>query len=561
MGADSNGGVFGNNMHYVMADGLDKKGNVLIKDPLKKNIKSYPMQQILGGSKTAKYGTGDDTAESADGGVLGGIAGMFDSFDTMLSNAVSRAFGIEVNAPSASGSQGSSSGYVSGDDNPSKAWNFLKSKGFSDAAIAGVLGNLEAESGINPKNLENSYERKLGHTDDTYTRAVDTGAYKTFNSDRAGYGLAQWTSAGRKKGLYDLAKSRGTSVSDIGTQLEWLYQEFIGRGLGDKLIKTNSVKDMSTWMLQKFEIPKDYKKQYMVDKRYNLSQKWYDKFAGGKAGGSGTYNSSYGGLDDFFLKNIPGAKKTQSYKAVAHPGLDFGAPAGSTIRTPVAGSVALNQFNNSYGNYIKVKDGKGNNHTFAHMLKPSPLPVGQTVRVGDVVGQVGSTGNSTGNHLHYDIWSGNKRIDPYAYFTNGMGPGLGANALATGAKGINYKIGNGYGNNAISQMAKTSNYRILRSNQDAQSDMTMGLLSSKLDRVAASAQESTVITQLTAVMGEMLVVLKNIETNTGKPAIVAKSDTYNDNRQTPSVPTARPEAARTSISAGTYMIDQLTSKV
>lgn len=52
------------------------------------------------------------------------------------------------------------------------------------------MGNLFAESGLNPKNLQNSYEKKLGYNDVTYTQAVDDGTYNNFVKDSAGYGLA-----------------------------------------------------------------------------------------------------------------------------------------------------------------------------------------------------------------------------------------------------------------------------------------------------------------------------------------------------------------------------------
>ena len=77
-------------------------------------------------------------------------------------------------------------------------WNFLRCKGLSPAGAAGLMGNLYAESGLNPQNLQNSYEKCLGFTDTAYTAAVDSGAYSNFVHDSAGYGLAQWTYWSRK---------------------------------------------------------------------------------------------------------------------------------------------------------------------------------------------------------------------------------------------------------------------------------------------------------------------------------------------------------------------------
>ena len=79
------------------------------------------------------------------------------------------------------------------------------------------MGNLKAESALNPKNLQNSYEKKLNYTDDTYTLAVDNGilSREAFSKDSAGYGLAQWTYWSRKQGLYDYIKGQNRSIGDL----------------------------------------------------------------------------------------------------------------------------------------------------------------------------------------------------------------------------------------------------------------------------------------------------------------------------------------------------------
>ena len=56
-------------------------------------------------------------------------------------------------------------------------WDFLKAEGFSDFGVAGLMGNLLAESGLRPNNMEDQYQSKLGYNDDSYTRAVDNGTY------------------------------------------------------------------------------------------------------------------------------------------------------------------------------------------------------------------------------------------------------------------------------------------------------------------------------------------------------------------------------------------------
>ena len=108
---------------------------------------------------------------------------------------------------------------------PQKVWNFLKQKGLNDYGIAGLMGNLYAESGLKPTNLQNTYERSLGMTDAEYIASVDAGVYNNFVKDSAGYGLAQWTYWSRKQAMLNYHKAAGKSIGDLNTQLEFLVKE------------------------------------------------------------------------------------------------------------------------------------------------------------------------------------------------------------------------------------------------------------------------------------------------------------------------------------------------
>lgn len=121
------------------------------------------------------------------------------------------------------------------------------------------MGNLFAESGLIPTNLQNSYESKLGMNDASYTAAVDNGSYTNFTHDSAGYGLAQWTYWSRKQGLFQLCKSRGKSIGDLNTQLDFLYQELTtSYSQLLKILKTtSSVEEASNLVVTQFERPVD----------------------------------------------------------------------------------------------------------------------------------------------------------------------------------------------------------------------------------------------------------------------------------------------------------------
>ena len=99
--------------------------------------------------------------------------------------------------------------------NEKTIWNFLTGKGLNAYAVAGIMGNLYAESGLMPNNLQNTYNNKLGKTDAEYTAAVDNGSYGNFVKDSAGYGLAQWTYWSRKQALLNHAKQAGVSIADL----------------------------------------------------------------------------------------------------------------------------------------------------------------------------------------------------------------------------------------------------------------------------------------------------------------------------------------------------------
>jgi hypothetical protein len=138
-------------------------------------------------------------------------------------------------------------------------WNYLFKQGLNVPAVFGLMGNIQAESALSPINLQDSYEKKLGYNDRTYTDAVDNGSYNNFSNDEAGYGLCQWTSSGRKAGLLQHAKSTGRSIGDIIMQLEYLMIELRGSYkyvLNDIQVAT-TIRDASDIVLTRFERPRD----------------------------------------------------------------------------------------------------------------------------------------------------------------------------------------------------------------------------------------------------------------------------------------------------------------
>lgn len=105
-----------------------------------------------------------------------------------------------------------------------------------------------------------------------------------------------------------------------------------------------------------------------------------------------------------------------------HPGLDFTAPAGTPIYATADGVVKDAGFNTGgYGNRVVVNHGFGYETLYAHMVRIKAR-VGTRVKRGEVIGYVGSTGKSTGPHLHYEVHKNGTILDPIYFFYNDLTP-------------------------------------------------------------------------------------------------------------------------------------------
>ena len=143
-----------------------------------------------------------------------------------------------------------------------------------------------------------------------------------------------------------------------------------------------------------------------------------DNSGGGGGGGSGSdetpssdgyiwpsdcrlITSGYGGRE----QPTPGASTT-------HMGVDIGASYGSYIYAVKSGTVTGSKYSwGGYGNYVEIDHGNGNFTLYAHMSERL-VEVGEHVEQGEVIGLCGSTGISTGPHVHYEIWENYTRINP-----------------------------------------------------------------------------------------------------------------------------------------------------
>jgi murein DD-endopeptidase MepM/ murein hydrolase activator NlpD len=117
-----------------------------------------------------------------------------------------------------------------------------------------------------------------------------------------------------------------------------------------------------------------------------------------------------------YISSPFGARKAPLAGATTyHNGVDIPAPSGTSILAARGGVVVTSDYNSSYGNYVVISHGNGDSTLYAHMSKKA-VSEGDSVSQGQVIGYVGTTGSSTGNHLHFEIRVGGSRQNPLNYF-------------------------------------------------------------------------------------------------------------------------------------------------
>ena len=131
--------------------------------------------------------------------------------------------------------------------------------------------------------------------------------------------------------------------------------------------------------------------------------------------GDHDFTSNFGYRTDPFTRGL-----------AMHTGVDFRAETGSSILATAPGKVIAAEYNGGYGNMVEVEHSNGLSTRYAHMSAIS-VSVGQIVKTGSILGRVGSTGRSTGPHLHYETRINDEPVDPTRFLR--AGGKLLANAL------------------------------------------------------------------------------------------------------------------------------------
>lgn len=230
-------------------------------------------------------------------------------------------------------------------------WNYLMGKIGNSCGVAGLMGNLYAESALKSNNLQQTYETKLGYSDTTYTAAVDNDSYGNFVNDCAGYGLAQWTYWSRKQNLLNYAQSKKKSIGDLTVQLEFLVKELSEsyKTVWNTLKNAKSVLEASNSVLLNYERPANQGSSVQAT-RAKYGQSYYDKYA--TAAPSGTSEPSTSNENEVVYTVVEGDtlskiaakygttyQKLAEYNGITNPNV---IRAGQKIKIPRKTSSAQN---------------------------------------------------------------------------------------------------------------------------------------------------------------------------------------------------------------------------
>lgn len=162
---------------------------------------------------------------------------------------------------------------------PEQIYQAALNNGFTKEAACALLAQIQHESAFRANNLEDTRNRSLGLSDEEYVRRVDNGTYTNFVNDGAGFGLAQWTFYSRKQTFINYFRSRGKSIGDLNTQIDFLFYEMKAffNGIWQKCRTSHDLRDLTWTLLDKWENP-DEKQNNMV-KRYASAQEFMNQFS------------------------------------------------------------------------------------------------------------------------------------------------------------------------------------------------------------------------------------------------------------------------------------------
>lgn len=275
---------------------------------------------------------------------------------------------------------------------PQAVYSHLRSKGMSHNHAMGILANIKGESDF------------------------EIGVTEKGNS-KAGIGLFQYTYPTRKQAFLK-------AVPDYKTNWKGQIDFAITEGVAPQYFKRqfSSAEEAAYWWMDNWERPR----KDLYSSRNKKHNDFIRSFKAGEQGSqskqSATPSSSplLGKIPSISVGERAGYSPSRGRE---HRGRDIAAPPGTGLTVPSDSVITDKGVETNYGNYVVFKDSKGIEHFYGHMIEQSPFNKGDTVKRGQIIGRVGSTGRSTGSHLHWEIsprpgevgFSRKTIIDPIEY--------------------------------------------------------------------------------------------------------------------------------------------------
>lgn len=284
---------------------------------------------------------------------------------------------------------------LTGSGNEEKIFNYLVGRGLQPHQAAGIMGNMKAESGFNPK-------------------ALEPGTTGDFPIEGRGYGLVQWTFSERQAPLIKKARDSGREVYDLQLQLEYVFDELEGpfKEVYEKLKAAKDYKEATLIIELGYEIHAGG----IQTERQDTARDVLGKYGSGASGGSGGSAASACGSDingelvgEF---SLPVEKKyyvsnPEWFTKPHHdyPSADIPVGTGTKIFSVAAGKVSSmsNANSDTRGVHVEVTSGDIVYKYFHGTPGSVKVSMGAEVKPGRLLMLTDNTGRSEGPHLHFQI--------------------------------------------------------------------------------------------------------------------------------------------------------------
>ena len=320
----------------------------------------------------------------------------------------------------------------------------LEEGGYGEAAVraAAALGKL-----LGRETLEAGEVLRIGlESEDEEERIVRLSAYrgerhlKTAAERRDG-SFIEGPEPALSRSVAEAFDENATEAplrADMPSVYDGIYQAALAHGLDDRLCKqlvrmlasevdyqaTLSPTDKLTilYSLEEGEEEASAESEILfVEARFGEATKRYYRFWSDEDDTTVYYDEEGRSARQFLLRSpVPTGRFTSSFGSRRHPvlgyvrnhwGVDWAAPRGTPILASGAGTVKQAGWSSGYGRQTVIQHANGYETSYSHQNSIA-VSAGETVRQGQVIGAVGSTGLSTGNHLHYEVSVNGKRVDP-----------------------------------------------------------------------------------------------------------------------------------------------------